>query len=193
MRQSQVRESRVLDLLAERYRAQGYTFFKYPSKEVLPPFLGVYRPDAIALGPKDNVAIEVQTGDKGNHLLPKLFEGQKTWRFEVVLAREFPAEEEFDKPSFKEVNNLIEEANRLLAAGSNELDPESHRFATSALALAEYLESQGLADEQAGKRLRECAKYRNKLVHGLWDEPLSADLVRFILDLATDVLSEAAI
>lgn len=80
MRQSQVRESRVLDLLAERYRAQGYTFFKYPSKEVLPPFLGVYRPDAIALGPKDNVAIEVQTGDKGNHLLPKLFEGQKTWR-----------------------------------------------------------------------------------------------------------------
>src|SRR5918992_3808871 len=44
MTEVQSRERRVLDALQKRYEARGFSFFKYPSRELVPEFLGDYTP-----------------------------------------------------------------------------------------------------------------------------------------------------
>ena len=56
------RERLVLDRLKETYEHQGYQFFIEPLPQMLPPFLGGVRPDALALKPGDNQVIEVKIG-----------------------------------------------------------------------------------------------------------------------------------
>jgi REase_AHJR-like len=53
MTEVQSRERRVLDALQKRYEARGFSFFKYPSRELIPEFLGDYTPDAIHWDPME--------------------------------------------------------------------------------------------------------------------------------------------
>ena len=55
-----VSERRLLELLRPRYEAQGYMFIEYPSGEALPAVLKGFNPDAIAIGPQKNIAIEIK-------------------------------------------------------------------------------------------------------------------------------------
>ena len=85
MTKSATREDRVLDVLQQRYEERGFTFFKYPPRDLLPTFLGNYLPDAIALGKDENIAIEVKSRADRDALIAgriaDLFRGQKKWRF----------------------------------------------------------------------------------------------------------------
>jgi hypothetical protein len=87
------RERRVLEALQQKYEAKGFSFVKYPSRELIPPFLGDYTPDAIALGPHENIAIEVQTNARASAEFPaaqiaERFRHQDRWKFELVFADE---------------------------------------------------------------------------------------------------------
>ena len=89
MVEPRVRETRLLDLLGQRYEERGYAFFKYPPREMLPEFLRDYMPDAIALGPKDNVVIEIKSGkgEKNAKQVARLFKEQEDWRLDLSFCR----------------------------------------------------------------------------------------------------------
>ena len=52
-------ERSVLESLLPTLEAEGYHVLVQPPSFVLPPFMGSYRPDAVALKPGKNIAIEV--------------------------------------------------------------------------------------------------------------------------------------
>src|SRR5215207_11081681 len=87
------RERIILENLRQRYEGDGYTFFAYPPRDLVPPFLEDYRPDAIAIGPRGRVAIEVKLhrGAAGTAQLSKvasLFSDHPDWQFIVVYSDE---------------------------------------------------------------------------------------------------------
>lgn len=52
-------ERSILESLVPTLQAEGYHVLVQPPPFVLPPFMGSYRPDAVALKPGKNIAIEV--------------------------------------------------------------------------------------------------------------------------------------
>ena len=60
MSATETREEVLLESLLPRYEAEGFTVIIHPSSSFLPPFMGSYRPDAIALSPDKKIAIEVK-------------------------------------------------------------------------------------------------------------------------------------
>lgn len=92
------REERVLGLIANRYRRKGFSFYKRPAKDLLPEFMGGYRPDAVALGEPKNVAIEIISGSRrassdSARAISALFEGRSDWELHMVLADEATADD----------------------------------------------------------------------------------------------------
>jgi hypothetical protein len=100
------RERRVLDALQQRYEARGFSFFKYPSRELIPEFFGDYTPDAVALGPND-IVIEVMSNARAFAELPaalaERFRHQNRWKVELVLADEVKHEDVRIAPTSKEL------------------------------------------------------------------------------------------
>ena len=62
MNESELAESGVLDKHEQSWIAQGYKVVRRPSKATLPAFLERFSPDAILLGRKPNVVVEVVQG-----------------------------------------------------------------------------------------------------------------------------------
>ena len=85
---AQATENVVLERLVPDLKSQGYDVFVHPNKQIVPPFLGAYAPDLIALRDDKNLVIEIKhrSGRAENLLkdLAKRFEGQKGWEFRVV-------------------------------------------------------------------------------------------------------------
>lgn len=60
MSQAQLWESNVPSNLRQVSEARGLKFYVNPPREIVPEFLGDFRPDAIALGPEGGIIIEVK-------------------------------------------------------------------------------------------------------------------------------------
>src|SRR5271166_3026417 len=82
-------ESSVLGNLQRDFEARGMKFYVNPPREIVPEFLGDFRPDAIAKGPEGGIIIEVKarrSRDTEMQLaeIAKRVSKQKGWEFRVI-------------------------------------------------------------------------------------------------------------
>jgi hypothetical protein len=57
---SAIRERDFLQTLVPGYEAEGFSVFLHPAREMLPPFMRGYQPDAIAVKDDEKIAIEIK-------------------------------------------------------------------------------------------------------------------------------------
>jgi uncharacterized protein YutE (UPF0331/DUF86 family) len=206
MVEPRVRETRLLDLLGQRYEERGYAFFKYPPREMLPEFLRDYMPDAIALGPKDNVVIEIKSGkgEKNAKQVARLFKEQEDWRLDLVFADDvYASDPVFPSPAREMIDAAIIQARKLeangfmhaalviawsaLEAAARFYEEQSQHRSKSTQSLVEFLEREGLVDFETSKELRFVGDLRNRLVHGDLAADVPEKALSLVLHSAEDI------
>jgi uncharacterized protein YutE (UPF0331/DUF86 family) len=183
-------ERDVLALLAENYEGRGFRFIPYPSKDLLPEFLGSYRPDGIAVGDNENIIVEVKfSGSPSDTRLDEIASrvaAHPGWRFLVYYVGDDlkipPPIETLESSSL--IENLYE-IERLREGGhpraafvlawslfeaifrtveASQEKPETKPQSPGRV--VEQLEMLGMLSEVEAKRLRALIPVRNHIVHG---------------------------
>ena len=214
------RERLILDRLRESYEHQGYEFIAEPLPDMLPSFLGSYRPDAIALKQGDGVIIEVKRGRRaGQELqleaLAKLVAGQPGWRLQVYFEGERTEDSvHIALPTQHQIDVQLAEAERLAASGYRKAamllawsvleaiarariahEGASSQRPFSPAQTVQSLEIAGLVDGQVGRELRTKAQLRNLIAHGDLSADVDANdldsLIKRIRELSTSATTPA--
>lgn len=200
--------------LASEYEERGYEVRIKPAvDDALAGILGTYRPDLIAWGRGETVAVEVTTRDQLRRM-PWLSEladrigAAPGWRFEIALFDERAAYEQAEPLSALDVRAQIDQADELLRAGHavpallvawSALEAAlrtvlQHSGAEpkgiSASLLVEQATHEGLVADDDRSLVRRVATVRNAVAHG-FRSPATGDEVRQITALARRVLDEA--
>ena len=197
------REEAVLRQLRRQYERQGYQFFEHPRSDLVPSFLGNYVPDAIAIGPHDNVVLEVKASRAPSRekLLSELaarMKGQNEWKLRVIYAPDdgdddlIPVARPSElKDAVREVGALIDSQHLraasvmtwgLLEAVARRLAPAADTGdIRSPREVVEWLTHEGYISQSASRRLREIVPLRNAVVHGDFSKTISAEDVSFVL------------
>ena len=192
-------ERQALDQLEPLWRRQGYTLVREPSPEQLPGFLRDFRPDAIAIGAKPSLAIEVlgsrsRSADTKVRQLESLFEGRDDWRLEVVYAASHGMP--LEAVSRDDIESALEQIGQLLgkdprpalllawatleaAARTRQPDLASRSLASGSL--TDLLISFGYLPYGDAERLRRISETRNRLSHGQINAEASEDDVRYLV------------
>lgn len=198
---SALTEDEVLDRLEPRWMNEGYRLIRQPKVEQLPAFLRGFAPDAIAVGPKLSLVIEImrsrsQSTDTKVKQIQSLFTGHPDWRLEVIYAAPegvplAPATDDEVRVALEEARRVSEMAPRpaLLLAWSvfeaigRRLEPDLAARSLAPGSLIDVIISKGRLPQQQAVFLRDMAKARNAVAHGLLDvKPTQAD-VRRLLEL----------
>jgi hypothetical protein len=186
-------EEVLLESLLSRYEGEGFTVVAHPSSSILPPFMGKYRPDAIALGPQKKIAIEVKReGAPAKALvgISQLFAHHPDWELRVHYLSSIPTEE-VPGPTTTSIANFLQEISKLkaekhLAAGllvgwstleaiGRALLPEKLGRPQTAARLVEVLASEGLVTPDEADDLRHIARLRNAAAHGHLEGAVDAE------------------
>lgn len=220
MSDSQLWESNVLRNLQQVSEARGLKFHVNPPRELIPEFLGDFRPDAIALGPGGGIIIEVKhrrsiASERQLAAIAKKVAGQQGWEFRAIylnppmnetppIAKPTP---EQLQATFGEIEALtkaghpaaalvtawavLESLARLASTNSEATAPRTFSAIQAVQALAE----QGYIENEAAERLREMAKLRNAVVHGDFSVNVPAEQVEDLLQelqaIASGIMSIA--
>jgi uncharacterized protein YutE (UPF0331/DUF86 family) len=184
------RERVILERLQERYEREGFDFYIYPPRDLLPQFLGKYRPDAIALKGNEKIVIEIKgRGTEQSPLrlsdLAKLFQQQQDWRLVVFNVEDFDRDADIRAYGHDEIEEALREVNHLFSAGQLRaafvlgwatLEAAARALLErhlkekvrpiSANQMSEMLGTEGLVDQNSAKTLRDLSRVRNALVHG---------------------------
>jgi len=187
---AEVRERSILESLRERYEREGYSFYVYPPREVVPSFLGSYRPDAIAKRDDEGVVIEIKarTSPRTDMRLSEiaaLFSGHPRWRFQIVNIEAHEGDQVIETYPRNTIEQELEKAGQLRQVGQlraafvllwGALEAAARSLLVSELQgntrpmlpgqIAEMLASNGLIDQEAAKTLRSLSRLRNAVVHG---------------------------
>lgn len=180
---------------------RGYQVVQEPSPEVLPEFLGNFRPDLVAFkegGP--NLVVEVKRrGFPGANRLSDVrrrFEGHPDWQFSVVWVDPLESRT-IQTSSAQAILARADEAVELVRAGflgpallicwallesvARGYEPIQLSRPQAPKSVVQFLESQGLIDIQEAHQLRALAEARNRLIHGWIEESISEkDLKDFL-------------
>ncbi len=207
------REAAILDRLKDRYEQQRYQFFAQPGRDLIPAFLGNFRPDAIALKPGDRLIIEVKLKKPAAHVEARLAEiarkvaMQSGWRFTVLVEDESPEGEFRVRPSsHSEIARQLAEAAALADAGHaraafilswavlEAVARASRSTLTdrplSPMQTIQDLAMHGLIEEAAADRLRGMLAVRNAVAHGDFSVAVDPAAVRFLIGLIGPLLPE---
>ena len=176
----------VLDALIPELQSEGYSVFIEPSRDLLPPEMKGYTPDAIALGNDRKLAIEIALDEKssiakkGN--LTKQFKKIPGWEILFYYAR--PSTSEGDVPGVsttlidrstvlvkklvgdKEYQAALLMAWATLEATGRLVSPEKFKRPQTPGRLIEVLAAEGSLTPDEADLLRGLSKQRNQLVHG---------------------------
>ncbi|TIR19881.1 MAG: DUF86 domain-containing protein [Mesorhizobium sp.] len=192
---SDVLEKAILDRLLPELEADGYQVIREPRRSIVPPFLGSYLPDLIALREDGNLAIEVASGNDPDSRklddIAKLFEGQKGWKFKVYWASGSRAEPPLRAQSIDDIKDALAQASAL-----NDEGHASAAFLVSwaifeaiarrALAgrfvrpqtpgrIIEIMASEGVLTPFEADRLRSLVTFRNRFIHGELDVGVTSE------------------
>lgn len=192
----------IIEQLAPKLLAEGYTIVYEPPRQLLPPFMGGYVPDAIALGQDKNIAIEVivegrDTSDKHRNL-KELFKNSPGWELYLYFVR--PGQNEQILPvSLAAIDKSISLISELMAANSlgpsllmswatfealaRFLAPERYRKPQTPGRLVETLANAGYITPSEADFLRDCARTRNSLVHGDLEVPIKVEDIERLIDV----------
>ena len=121
-------ESNALRNLQKLSEARGLKFYLNPPREIVPDFLGDYRPDAIALGLEGGMIIEMKAGrspasEKQLAAIARRVSGQKGWEFRAIYLNpsfdemppiETPTPDQL-RATFREIEELTKTGHRAAA------------------------------------------------------------------------------
>jgi len=199
-------ERQVLEQLVPQLEAEGYTVYLEPSRQLLPPFMEGYTPDAIALRPGKKLAIEIVVDGSSSatkeQRLKHRFENAKDWELRVLYAR--PASQKIELPVMADeaIDASIASAESLSSsqqykaafliawatfeALGRALSPQQFARPQTPGRLIETLASNGFVTPSEADILRRLATIRNQFIHGSLNEIVDrAELERFISILRT--------
>lgn len=181
------RESDILETVLAGYEAEGFDVLLHPSPLVLPAFLKVARPDAIAVRPDKKIAIEIKglEAEGSSHhpgLNAELFVGHPDWEFRVFYAPPRLPGGTIEKPTSMVIEQTISELCRLREAGhfaaalvmgwsvlealARDLLPKQLERMQPPAKLVEILATEGLLTPSEADVIRKAAAVRNTVAHG---------------------------
>ena len=196
-------EREAVDALERRLSGQGYTLQREPEGEKLPPFLGAFRPDAIATGKMPNLLIEVITQRGSGEVETtkvrqhqQLLEGHPDWKLENLyttsssplpgLASIGAIHRRFDEVEVLARSDrpaALVVAWSLLEAIARSVVPERAVRGLLPATTVELLTSLGYVVQSEAYGLRAAAQARNLIVHGDVDQDVSPELLGKTLDI----------
>jgi uncharacterized protein YutE (UPF0331/DUF86 family) len=203
-------ENVVLERLVPDLKSQGYDVFVHPNRQMVPPFLGTYLPDVIALRDDKNLVIEIKQGsnraEKPLEDLAKRFEGQSRWEFRIVWVNRDDDRRRLTLQSSETISSRLTEVRRLLAGGFTEsallmcwaiLEAIGRRLLSDEFArpqsparLVEILATKGLVTPDEGDALRRIADERNRVIHGELTTNIDHSVVEAFLAVLTSLAKE---
>jgi hypothetical protein len=192
-------ETHFIESLRSRYEDRGFTFIVHPKKAQVPDFLGSYVPDALALKPDRNIAIEVKrrqgpVAERSLKDIRRLFLGHPDWQFDVIFMGADPLESvSIPIPTLTTVHRRMEEVRTLISIGEPRpafimawsLLEAALRVANGGVGsrpqtpgtVVQTLAMNGHVDPDMERRLRDLIDLRNHIAHGdLTAEPADADV-----------------
>jgi uncharacterized protein YutE (UPF0331/DUF86 family) len=199
-----VTERYVLDQAAQQLQAEGFSVFVEPDARMLPAFMGKYRPDAIAIRPDRNLAIEIKSEDaKGGDALEniaRLFQGRTDWGLRIHYARPSSTNVVTTTGSTSAVETTIVEVEALIEEGRDRaalllawaaFEAEARLWLSTDLKwpqtianLLEIIAGEGHVTPEEADLIRRMAANRNQIIHGNLELAVSrADLQAFVLTL----------
>jgi uncharacterized protein YutE (UPF0331/DUF86 family) len=208
-------ESNALRNLQKLSEARGLKFYVNPPREIVPEFLGDFRPDAIALGPEGGMVIEVKfqrSPESEQHLaaIARSVSAQKGWEFRAIYLN--PASDEMppiEKPTpeqlqatFREIEELTKGGHRVAAFVRAWAALESLTRLASAngetrsvtslppIQVIQTLAEEGYLENEAADRLRQMVKLRNAVVHGDLSVDVPAEQLEDLLEQLQAIGSE---
>lgn len=204
-------EQTVLESLLPELEADGYQVIREPRRPIVPPFLGSYLPDLIALREDGNLAIEVVSkADPESQKLDdiaRLFDGQKGWKFRIYWASRSDTEEPLRAQSINDIEEALTQAQTLVtenhvSAGFLLSWAIFEAIARRILAdrfgrpqtpgrLIEIMANQGIVTHSEAHRLRLLASSRNRFIHGELDAGVTADEAGEFLEILQNLMTIA--
>ncbi len=188
-------EREILDHEVERLRAEGFDVFVDPGPSLVPDFLGLYRPDAVAQREGRMIALEVtsRTGASQKKLgeIAAIFERHPEWEFRVVWAEPAAGAAVLPVQTKDEIRETIAEIRKLRdqghfrpsfllgwaaleAAARAVAGPRFGRAQTPGR-LVQVLGEEGYLTPDETDAIRSLAEKRNQLVHGTLDAPVGRE------------------
>ena len=204
-------EIAILDTIVPRLRAEGYEVFVHPSAQMLPPFMGRYTPDAIALKSGRRLAIELVRDDPSSQSklghARRLFEGKSDWELLVYWVSNSDVAPDINMSDLRSVEASIHEVEALvdqgygasalllawatLEAAARTLSPKQLARPQNASSLIEALASDGFVTPGEADGLRSISKLRNFVAHGDLSAHVHLDQVRELISITRTMMSEA--
>ncbi len=191
---STIRERDFLQTLVPSYEAEGFSVFLHPPREMLPPFMRGYQPDAIAIRDDKKVAIEIKR-EANRHAAPgmaelqQLFARDSNWELRVYYIPGRPEEEDVQAPGLPELDAALAEIDQLKRAGhlraalmmawatleaaGRALLPQNLVRPQNANKLIEVLASEGVVTPTEADSLRRAIRLRNAATHGQFAIPIT--------------------
>lgn len=206
------RERQVLDLIAPRLTAEGYTVLRNPSRTILPPFMKGYVPDAIALGKPRNLAIEIvndaRDTTRKREGLTERFDGVSDWELRVFYLASFTDDVSLKKPTVDVIETVIGKVGTLVDAGQTEaalllvwagfeafgrmLLPNALSRPQPTSQLLERLAGDGIVTPDEAEWLRDLAAVRNAVAHGDLTRTVDPERILELLSILRRALHEEA-
>lgn len=210
-----LRESPTLRSLRQTSESRGMRFYLNPPAEVVPEFLGDFRPDAIARGPEGGMIIELTYPGRSDAKAPldeisKLVAAQKGWEFHAIYINPLPDPyPTIAKPTRRQLEGAFAEIETLLKAGhpsqafvtgwgaleslarltsSNSEDKPRKGF--SPAQAIQMLAQDGYVDDEPAKRLRRMLTLRDAVVHGDLSVDVPKDEVEWLLATLRAITAE---
>ena len=183
---SAIRERDFLQTLVPGYEAEGFSVFLHPAREMLPPFMRGYQPDAIAVKDDKKIAIEIKRDATrraaGREELQRIFSEHPEWELRIYYIPGRAEEEDIQTPDLSEIDAALAEVDQLKRAGhlraalimawaaleaaSRALLPQDLARPQPANKLIEVLASEGVVTPAEADSLRKAMGLRNAATHG---------------------------
>jgi Holliday junction resolvase len=209
---SDILEQTILERLLPELEADGYQVIKEPRRSIVPPFLGSYLPDLIALREDGNLAIEVasRTDPSSRKLgdIAKLFEVQRGWKFRVYWASKSDVEEPLRAQSISEIRDTLAQVEALVADGHTSagfllswaiFEAIARRILADRFVrpqtpgrLIETMANEGVLTPSEAHRLRSLVTFRNRFIHGELDVGVTTDEALEFLRILQNLMAIAS-
>ena len=198
-------ERLAFDRIAPLLQAEGYTLIPQPGHADLPPFLAGMQPDAIAIGRKPSLLVELIRKDRGTEAcrvrkFRSLVEGQDGWELRLFYFSStdptFTVVPDVDaKAAVEAARHLsgVEPRAALLFAGSiveaaaRRTSEEAGSRPLNPRALVNFLAGEGLIDQDQESEMFRLSDMRNRLAHGRLDVAPPTEDISWLLSVAAQV------
>lgn len=202
-------EQAVFQTLLPQLEAEGFHVFVHPSKTMLPPFMKVYRPDAIAYKGDRKLAIEVVGDTPGLDLkaqrLVELFTSHPEWELRFVHASPRQRENAIPVTSKENIEASLQQIESSLdimgssaallygwavfEAAARSLTQEALDKGRASSSLLEKIASEGYITPDEADALRRTNRIRNEIAHGRLDLKPDLSEVKSLLRVTRTLLA----